>query len=99
MFAEYLRFRVAPEQVAAFHEHNRRWRDALSPCDGYLDQCTLRHDDDPTIWLVIVRWRDRAAMEAFPDERQEGLDRIGNAISTLVQDDHFTDAFPLIANS
>ena len=91
MFAEYLRFRVAPERVAAFQAHNRRWRDELVLREGFIDQATLRHAEEPETWLVIVRWRDRAAMEAFPDAVQEQLDLVGDAISTLVQADHFEE--------
>ena len=40
---------------------------------------------------MIVRWRDRAAMEAFPNALQERLDAVGAAISTLVQADHFEE--------
>ena len=91
MFAEYLRFRVAPERAAAFQAHNRRWRDELARRTGYIDQTTLRHAEEPDTWLVIVRWRDRAAMEAFPEALQERLDAVGAAISTLVQADHFEE--------
>jgi heme-degrading monooxygenase HmoA len=91
VFAEYLRFRVAPDQAAAFQDHNRRWREELSRMEGYIDQTTLRHAEEPETWLVIVRWRDRAAMEAFPDDVQERLDAVGDAISTLVQADHFEE--------
>ena len=91
MFSEHLRFRVVPDQAEAFKDHNRRWRAALACQDGFLGQETHRHADEPQTWLVIVRWRDRAAMEAFPDEVQEELDAAGNAISTLVQADHFEE--------
>lgn len=91
MFSEHLRFRVAPAQAEAFRAHNRRWRAALERQAGFLGQVTHRHADEPDTWLVIVRWRDRAAMEAFPDEMQEELDAVGNAISTLEQADHFEE--------
>jgi heme-degrading monooxygenase HmoA len=91
MFAECLRFRVAAERGAEFQAHNRRWRDALARQDGYLGQQVLRHADDAETWLVIVRWRDRAALLAFPDETQRALDAAGQEISTLVQADHFEE--------
>ena len=85
------RLRVAPEHVAAFQAHNHRWRAALEGQDGFLGQETHRHADDPDLWLVVVRWRDRAALEAFPDAVQQELDATGSAISTLVQADHFEE--------
>jgi uncharacterized protein (TIGR03792 family) len=94
VFSEHLRFRVAPEHAEAFQAHNRRWRAALERQDGFLGQETHRHADEPQTWLVVVRWRDRAAMEAFPDAVQEELDAIGNAISTLAQADHFEEVRP-----
>ena len=91
MFSEHLRFRVLPERVEAFQAHNRRWRAALARQDGFVGQETHRHADESDLWLVVVRWRDRAAMEVFPDAVQEELDAVGNAISTLVQADHFEE--------
>ncbi len=91
VFSEHLRVRVAPDQTGAFEAHNRRWRAALVRQDGFLGQETYRHVDEASIWLVVVRWRDRAAMEAFPDAVQEELDAIGNTISTLVQADQFVE--------
>jgi heme-degrading monooxygenase HmoA len=91
VFSEFLRFRVAPEQADAFQAHNRRWRAALERQEGYIAQETHRHAEEPQTWLVIVRWRDRAAMEAFPDAVQEELDATGNALSTLVRADHFEE--------
>jgi quinol monooxygenase YgiN len=91
VFSEHLRFRVAPEQTEPFQTHNRRWRAALQQRDGFLDQETHRHADDPNLWLVVVRWRDRAALAAFPNDLQQELDAPGNSISTLVQADHFEE--------
>ena len=91
VFSEHLRFRVASDHIEAFLAHNRRWRAALVRQDGFLGQETYRHADEAKPWLVIVRWRDRAAMEAFPDTVQEELDASGNAISTLIQADHFEE--------
>jgi quinol monooxygenase YgiN len=91
VFSEHLRFRVVPEHTAAFQAHNRRWRAALARQVGFLGQETHRHADRPEVWLVVVRWRDRAAMEAFPDAVQEELAAAGNAISTLTQADHFEE--------
>ena len=89
MFAEYLRFRVEAGRAADFQAHNRRWGDALARQDGYLDQDIRRHAEEAETWLVVVRWRDRAAMLAFPDEVQRALGAAGAAFSTLVQADHF----------
>lgn len=89
MFAEYLRFRVALADADAFRAHNARWRAALAGRDGYLGQETLRHAEEPETWLVVVRWRDRAAMVAFPDAVQEELDAAGKRFSALVRADHF----------
>jgi quinol monooxygenase YgiN len=91
VFSEHLRFRVASANVEAFQAHNRRWRVALERQAGFLGQETHRHADEPDLWLVIVRWRDRAAMAAFPDAVQEELDAVGKAISALVQADHFEE--------
>jgi quinol monooxygenase YgiN len=91
VFSEHLRFRVAPDQTKAFEAHNRRWRAALVRQDGFLGQETYRHADEAKVWLVVVRWRDRAAMEAFPDAVQEELDATGYSISTLIQTDHFEE--------
>jgi heme-degrading monooxygenase HmoA len=91
VLSEHLRFRVALDQTKAFEEHNRRWRAALARQDGFFGQETHRHADEADLWLVVVRWRDRAAMEAFPGAVREELDAIGNAIGTLIQADHFQE--------
>lgn len=91
MFMEYLRFRVRPEQAGAFLAHNRRWLDALRRRPGFLAQRTFRHDTDPDVWLVLVEWRDKAALVAFPDELQRELDRVGNVVSTLERADNYRE--------
>ncbi len=89
MFAEHLRFRVAAGHAADFRAHNDRWREGLALHDGFLSQEVWRHDEEAETWLVVVRWRDRAAMQSFPDDLQQTLDAAGAAFSTLVHADHF----------
>lgn len=91
MFAEHLRFRVEPGRATDFQAHNHRWSAALARQDGWLGQEVLRHADKAETWLVVVRWRDRAAMLAFPDEVQRALDDAGATCGTLVQADHFEE--------
>ena len=89
MFAEHLRFRVAAGHEADFRAHNRRWREALARHAGFLSQEVWRHAEEVETWLVVVRWRDRAAMATFPDDVQRTLNAAGAAFSTLVHADHF----------
>jgi heme-degrading monooxygenase HmoA len=91
MFVEHLHHRVRPEQAAAFAAHNRRWREALARQPGFLGQMALQREDDPTAWLVIVRWRDRAAMEDFPEEVQAALDEAGRDLSALERIEFFLE--------
>jgi quinol monooxygenase YgiN len=90
MFAEHLRFRVRPDQEEAFAAHNRRWLDHLRQQPGFLAQRTLRSEDEAEIWLVIVEWRDRAALAGFPDAVQEELDQAGATVSELLRAEHYT---------
>jgi heme-degrading monooxygenase HmoA len=91
MFVEHLHHRVRPAQAAAFAAHNRRWREALARQPGFLGQMVLERENDPTAWLVIVRWRDRAAMEGFPKEVQAALDEAGRDLSALERTEFFLE--------
>jgi hypothetical protein len=51
----------------------------------------LQREDDPTAWLVIVRWRDRAAMEGFPREVQAALDGAGRGLSALERTEFYLE--------
>ena len=83
MFVEHLHYRVSAAQVAAFVAHNRRWRAALARQPGFIRQMTYRGADDPTAWLVVVHWRERADMAAFPQAAQAVLEEAGRGLAML----------------
>jgi uncharacterized protein (TIGR03792 family) len=73
---EILRFRVPPGRADDFVARNERlWTPALREMPGFLGRSIVRGEEDPDEVTILVRWRDRADMDAFPRERMAELDR------------------------
>jgi uncharacterized protein (TIGR03792 family) len=71
---ELLRFRVEPSRADDFVARNERlWTPALRARDGFLRRELLRSARGDEI-VILVYWRDRAALEAFPRQLLESLE-------------------------
>jgi len=52
------RFSVPPAQAPQFLLALERAHLALSGCSGYLSGESGRNLDDPTLWILMTRWKD-----------------------------------------
>jgi quinol monooxygenase YgiN len=52
------RFRVQAEAVDQFRGDLAAAHQVLAARDGYLDGTAGRNVDDPTLWVLVTRWRD-----------------------------------------
>lgn len=77
---ELLRFHVQEEEVGRFILRNEAiWTPALRDRPGFIRREILRDPDRPEEIMILVHWRSRADLEAFPDELEAQLDaRMGD---------------------
>jgi uncharacterized protein (TIGR03792 family) len=74
MTVELLRFRVEPERADAFVTRNEEiWTRALRDQPGFLRREILIGSERDEI-VILVYWRDREALEAFPPEKLARLE-------------------------
>lgn len=52
------RFSVPLAQAREFHLAMERAHAALSQCSGYISGEAGRNLDDPTLWVLMTRWKD-----------------------------------------
>lgn len=77
MIVELLQVTVRPEQCDAFVSRNvAAWGAALSERPGFIRQETLARQDRPDEVIVLVYWRSRDDMDAFPEGEKRRLDSL-----------------------
>ena len=52
------RFRVSDDEAAQFRQDLVAAHDVLAGQVGYLDGSAGRNVDEPTLWVLVTRWRD-----------------------------------------
>jgi uncharacterized protein (TIGR03792 family) len=75
MLIEILHFVVEPGRLDEFIDRNEQvWTPALRGQQGFLRREVLVSDDRADEVVILVYWTKRAALEAFPKERQARLE-------------------------
>jgi uncharacterized protein (TIGR03792 family) len=75
MTVEILHFHVQPGLRDEFIQRNEElWTPALRDQPGFLGREILTCDDRPDEVVIVIRWRARADLEAFPREKQGRLE-------------------------
>lgn len=83
MTVEILRFLVQPGRRDEFIDRNERvWTPALRERNGFVRREILLADDRPDEVVIVIYWRDRASLEAFPTGHEA---RLGREMADLVQ--------------
>ncbi len=77
------RFRVSEEEGAAFRTELEAALAVLAQQQGYADGQLGRNVDDPTLWVMVTRWKDvgsyRRALSSY-DVKVGAVRLLGRAI-------------------
>ncbi len=91
MIEVFYRYRVHPAQARAFeHAYGAAgsWVALFAKEAGFVRTRLFRHRSEPTVYLTVDVWRDKAAWDRFREENADEYARLGRRLRLLFLEEH-----------